>query len=190
MGLVFDIQRFCTHDGPGIRTVVFLKGCALDCPWCHNPESKSSHPELFYTPSLCIACGKCVEVCPAQAHVIQDGMHGFDRRKCIVCLRCSEACPALALETAGKEMTPEQVMAVVERDRVFYDESGGGITISGGEPTVQFEFTKKLLQAARESKFHTCIETSGVGAGEKYLELLPLVDLFLWDIKEIGRAHV
>lgn len=183
MGVVFDIQRFCTHDGPGIRTVVFLKGCALACLWCHNPESKSPHPELFYNPGFCIACGRCAKVCPAQAHTI-DGGHLFDRRRCVLCMRCSEACPALALEATGKEMSVEQVITEVEKDRVFYEESGGGITLSGGEPMVQFEFTRGILAAARSAGIHTCLETSGFGPSERFLEIAPLVNLFLWDIKD------
>lgn len=183
MGLVFDIQRFCTHDGPGIRTTVFMKGCALDCKWCHNPESKSRRPELFYNPSFCIACGRCVEVCRAQAHSLDNG-HALNRSKCELCMRCADACPALALEVTGKEMSVEQVLAEAEKDRVFYEESGGGLTLSGGEPMLQFEFTRDLLAAARSSGLHTCLETSGFGATERYIEIAPLVDVFLWDVKD------
>lgn len=184
MGLVFDIQRFCTHDGPGIRTTVFFKGCPLDCKWCHNPESKSLHPELFYNPTFCIACGRCADVCAARAHSIDDGCHVFDRSRCQLCMACTDACPALALETTGKGMTVEQVLAEVEKDRVFYEESDGGMTLSGGEPMLQFEFTRDLLAAARSAGLHTCVETSGFGATDEYLEIAPLVDLFLWDIKD------
>lgn len=188
MGVVFDIQRFCTHDGPGIRTTVFLKGCALDCKWCHNPESKNPHRELFYNPGLCIACGRCVEVCPEHGHSIEGG-HTLDRSNCTLCMSCADACPALALETTGKEMTAEQVLAEVEKDRVFYEESGGGVTLSGGEPMIQFEFTHAILTAARKAGLHTCLETSGFGPSERLLEIAPLVDLFLWDIKDTDPAR-
>jgi glycyl-radical enzyme activating protein len=188
-GLVFDIQRFCIHDGPGIRTTVFLKGCPLDCAWCHNPESKAFHPELFYTPHLCIGCGKCVDDCPAGAHAMADKMHVFDRSRCVSCLKCVERCPSRALEAAGREMTVEEVIAEVERDRVFYDESGGGMTISGGEPMAQFEFTREILRSAKQAGLHTCVETSGIGPAERYIEIVPLVDMFYWDLKDTDPAR-
>ena len=188
-GLVFDIQRFCVHDGPGIRTTVFLKGCPLDCAWCHNPESKASQPELFYTPHLCIGCGRCVDECPCGAQAMIDGRHAFDRSRCNVCLKCVDKCPTRALEAAGREMTVEEVIAEVERDRVFYEQSGGGITISGGEPMAQFEFTRELLGAAKQAGLHTCIETSGVGPAARCVEIVPLVDLFYWDIKDTDPAR-
>lgn len=191
VGVVFDIQRFCTHDGPGIRTVVFLKGCTLDCAWCHNPESKSPHPELFHNADLCIACGRCIEACPAKAHEIVDGKLVFSRARCSRCMRCAEACPAGALETTGREMTVEQVIAEVEKDRVFYDESGGGMTLSGGEPMSRFAFARELLTAARSAGLHTCFETSGFGKPERFAEIAPLVDLFLWDIKDTdSQRHI
>lgn len=183
-GVVFDIQRFCIHDGPGIRTTVFLKGCPLDCGWCHNPESKRFEPELFYTPSLCIGCGACGEVCPSGAQVVVDGLHVLRRPLCTTCLRCVSACPAGALESAGSTMTVEQVILEVEKDRVFYEHSGGGMTLSGGEPLAQFAFTRDLLGAAREHGLGTCVETCGHAASERVLDLVPLVDLFLWDLKD------
>lgn len=189
MGIVFDIQRFCTRDGPGIRTTVFLKGCPLNCLWCHNPESKSRRPQLFYSSDLCIGCGRCVDACPAKAHSIVLGTHSFDRSGCVLCMRCAEVCPSLALETTGREMTAEQVIAEVLKDEVFYEESGGGMTLSGGEPMAQFEFTRDLLHRARGAGIHTCIETSGAGAPDCYVEIAPLVDLFLWDIKDTDQQR-
>lgn len=183
-GLVFDIQRFCIQDGPGIRTTVFLKGCPLDCFWCHNPESKLRNPELFYNPHFCIGCGECVRVCPNEAHTIVDGEHIFERGKCILCMKCVDPCAAGAMEMTGREMTVREVIAEVEKDAVFYGESGGGLTISGGEPFAQPEFTKSILQSARENGYHTCVETSGFAPIDKILECAPYTDLFLWDIKD------
>jgi glycyl-radical enzyme activating protein len=183
-GIIFDLQRFCTHDGPGIRTTVFLKGCPLDCAWCHNPESKSLRPEVLFSDGLCIRCGACAEACAAGAHVVGTSGHRFDRGRCQLSLHCVEACPSGALQVAGRTVTVEDVLAEVEKDRVFYEESGGGLTLSGGEPLAQFEFTRDVLRAARSAGAHTCVETSGHGAPEHYAELAPLVDLFLWDLKD------
>lgn len=183
-GIVFDIQRFCTHDGPGIRTVVFFKGCPLDCGWCHNPESKSFQPEILWSERLCTRCGKCVEACSSGAHVLDNGVHAFDRSRCRLSLACVEACPGGALEVAGRRVTVEQVLEEVEKDRVFYEESGGGLTLSGGEPMAQFAFARELLRAAKSAGLHTCVETSGFGETAQFVELAGLVDLFLWDLKD------
>lgn len=189
-GIVFDIQRFCTHDGPGIRTVVFLKGCPLDCPWCHNPESKSPRPEILYSPTLCMVCGRCVEACENGAHTIADSIHHFDRSPCTLRLDCVDACPSGALEIAGRTMTVGEVMAEVDKDRVFYEESGGGVTLSGGEPLAQFEFARNLLQEARGNGLHTCVETCGVAPVGHYEAIVPLTDLFLWDVKDTDKARL
>lgn len=188
-GMVFDIQRFCTHDGPGIRTVVFLKGCPLSCAWCHNPESKSPSRELFYNPQLCIGCGNCVADCPSDAHTLVNGVHEFDRAKCRLSLRCAERCYSGALEVVGRETSVEDVLAEVVKDRIFYEQSGGGMTLSGGEPMSQFTFTRGLLELAKSAGLHTCIETCGCGPGERFQEIAPLVDLFLWDIKDTDERH-
>lgn len=188
-GIVLDIQRFCTHDGPGIRTVVFLKGCPLRCPWCHNPDSRHPSPELRYSESICTHCGRCVDTCIQGAHTMADGRHHYDRDRCIQCMGCAEACPSKALEAAGREMSPAEVLAAVERDRVFYEESGGGVTLSGGEPMAQFDFTRDVLRAARAAGLHTCLETSGIGPEGHWREIMPWVDLFLWDLKHTDPSR-
>lgn len=182
-GIVFDIEKFALHDGPGIRTVVFMKGCPLRCIWCHNPESQETQPEIFFTPEKCIGCGWCFQCCPNHCHVMEGGKHVFRRENCIHCGKCTENCYAGALEKVGEPMSVDEVIVEVMKDRIFYDRSGGGLTLSGGEPMFQFEFTKELLQAAKKEHLHTCVETCGYAPFARLEELFPLVDLWLWDVK-------
>lgn len=187
-GLVFDIQRFSIHDGPGIRTTVFLKGCPLSCLWCHNPESQDAKPEIFFTASKCIGCLFCVRMCERRGHRFEHGKHIFDRSRCIRCGGCTKECYPQALEIAGKTMSAEEVMTEVLKDRAFYETSGGGMTLSGGEPLMQFEFTREILKAAKAAGLSTCLETCGYASRERVMAVAPLTDLFLYDVKETDAA--
>lgn len=188
-GRIFDIQRFCLHDGPGIRTTVFMKGCPLRCPWCHNPEGRTPGAELSFMADRCVGCGYCLRLCPRGAHVIRDGQHVLNRDVCIACGRCAEGCAGGALELIGREVSAAEVLAVVRRDKPFYETSGGGMTLSGGEPTAQPDFALALLQAARAEGLHTALETCGYVRFEELARLLPFVDLVLYDLKELDDAR-
>ncbi len=179
-GMIFDIKRFAINDGPGIRTAVFLKGCPLRCLWCHNPESQRREPELSFLPEKCIGCGYCVSACPNGC--FENGT--FDRSKCRSCGRCTEKCYAGARELIGRTASMQEVIEEVLKDRVFYENSGGGMTLSGGEPLFQPEFTAELLAAARKAGLHSCLDTCGFAPWDKLEPLLPNVDLFLYDLKE------
>lgn len=189
MGVVFDLKRYAIHDGPGIRTTVFLKGCPLDCPWCHNPEGKRPEPEHMWWESRCLGCGSCEEACPEDA-ISMAGSFEVDAEKCTMCGACAEACVADALVVVGREATVEEVMEVVCKDAVFYEESGGGVTFSGGEPTMQPGFLLDLLKACRAEGFHTAVDTSGMTEKESLLKMEAYVDLFLYDLKFMDdEAH-
>ena len=182
-GVLFDIKRFAIHDGPGIRTTLFLKGCPLACPWCHNPESQSPRPELMVQPSLCTGCGTCLQVCPARRISMEASRTTTDRDGCIGCGACAEACPTGARTLAGFTRSMDELMPLIQRDSLFFDESGGGITLSGGEPLHQPEFAKEILRACRTLKIHTAVDTCGFGPWDSLASLVPLTDLFLYDIK-------
>ena len=187
-GIVFNIQRFCTDAGPGIRTTVFLKGCPLRCAWCHNPESHRKSPEILLNPDKCVLCAQCASVC--KNHAFSDGKHIFHRDACSSCGKCASSCFPQALELCGKEMSVEEVIHTVLRDKPFYQFSGG-MTISGGEPLMQFDFTLSLLKKAKENGIHTAIETSGYTEKSKIIKIAEYTDLFLYDIKTTDdESHI
>jgi glycyl-radical enzyme activating protein len=185
-GLVFDIQRFSLHDGHGIRTLVFMKGCPLRCPWCSNPESQSRKPEVMFFEERCISCGACIEACPngeaLRAHwPLGDG-------SCDDCTPCVAACWPRARVMVGREMSRDDVLEIIRRDRVFYEESHGGITVGGGEPTMQPDFVAGLLESCRAEGIHTAIETCGYAPWETMKKVLDHVDELLMDIKHMDSA--
>ncbi len=182
-GIVFDVQKFSLHDGPGIRTTVFLKGCPLSCAWCANPESQNLQPQLGYIAKNCQNCMNCLDVCPTHAHQQDNGIHSLDFELCTHCGECVPVCPHHALKMYGESMSVDQVMEQVLKDRLYYEQSGGGLTLSGGEPTLQLDFTNALLESAKSQHLHTCIETAGYTTPHTLKQLLPVVDCFLFDFK-------
>ncbi len=187
-GTVFDIQRFSIHDGPGIRTIVFLKGCPLSCLWCCNPESQSANPVIMYQPEQCIHCGRCVQAC--QNGAISPGEPGLvDRQKCVGCGECASVCPAGALVLKGEKMSVESLINILKKDRAVYRKSGGGVTISGGEPLVQWQFATELLKACKAQGWHTAMETTGLGSEEAVESVFPYLDVALLDIKAMDPVR-
>jgi len=183
VGKIFDIQRFSLYDGPGVRTVVFLKGCPLRCVWCHNPEGISAKSQILWSPSRCIGCMDCVSVCPMGCHSQKETLHRFLRTDCIGCGACADGCCTGALSLAGKEMTAQAVMEQVLRDQGVYLESGGGLTLSGGEPFAQPFFALELLRLAKKEGLHTAVETCGYVEPQVIEEAAQCTDLFLYDYK-------
>ncbi len=182
-GIIFEIKRFAVHDGNGIRTTVFFKGCPLNCKWCHNPEGLSNKPELAYYQNKCVNCGECVSVCTASAHRIVGGVHVFDRNKCVACGKCEDACLGNALKFYGKETSVEEVLNVALLDKAFYLSSGGGVTLSGGECLCQANFCAELLKKLKENGIHTAVDTCGYASKQALDKVLPYTDVFLYDLK-------
>lgn len=184
-GYITDIQRFSVHDGPGIRTTVFFKGCPLRCIWCHNPETQDRRPQVRLNKTRCTGCGRCAGVCPNHCHIIADITHTFNSAYCTRCFKCIDACLSGALEICGRQITAAEVIAVALRDRPFYGKSGG-ITISGGEPAEQPEFANAILMGAKEAGLSTCVQTCGAGINKLDIELC---DYIYYDIKTMDRER-
>lgn len=182
-GTIFNIQKYSIHDGPGIRTTVFFKGCPLACWWCHNPESLAAKPELVFSKQKCIGCGDCVSNCPNAAILFSGQELRRDKTKCSLCECCTESCPTGAMEKIGRQATIAEVMEEIEKDSVFYEQSGGGVTFSGGEALQQLEFLDGLLTACKIKGFHTALDTSGYAPWESIARIAEKVDLFLYDLK-------
>jgi len=184
-GAVFNVQGYSIHDGPGIRTTVFLKGCPLHCLWCQNPESQRATPELFFDAERCIGCGACARVCPTAAVQLRDGRAHTDRSRCDGSGHCVAACPSGARSVAGQAMSVDEVFEAVAADRLFYERSGGGVTLSGGEPLAQPQFAAELLQRCRQAGIHTALDTCGHAAWSSAAKVLAHVDLVLYDFKHM-----
>jgi len=184
-GIVFDIKKYAIHDGPGIRTTVFFKGCPLRCRWCHNPESWQGLPEHSFRQGRCVRCGRCETVCQGKAITFPDGYPVTDVEKCVLCGRCAVECPAGAREIIGQQMTVAEVMAEVVKDVIFYDQSGGGVTFSGGEPLMQGDFLLALLNRCRAEGIHTAVDTTCHAKGDLVRRVAEVADLFLCDIKHM-----
>jgi len=188
---VADIKRFAVHDGDGIRTTVFLKGCPLKCVWCHNPESIGFRPQLAYYKDKCITCGECVSVCPYGAHTLTRDGHSFQRNLCTGCGRCENVCLGEALKLYGREMTVEQLLPLLLEDKDFYAASGGGVTLSGGECLMQPDFCAELLYALKCEGIHTAVDTCGFVSREALDKVIPYTDIFLYDIKAMDeKVHI
>ena len=183
-GTIINIQRFSIHDGPGIRTTVFFKGCSLRCFWCHNPESIRPKPEIQFYLERCIGCQDCLSVCEHGAHIFEAG-HEYARNLCVVCGECVQICPNAAVELTGRHMSVDQVLAEILADRTFYQTSGGGVTLSGGEPLLQREFAREILAQCQSAGVHTAIETAANCPWEYVEEMLPVTDMFMMDLKHM-----
>lgn len=182
-GLIFDIKRYSINDGPGIRITIFFKGCPLRCAWCHNPESFSTQVQKMYTASKCIGAVECIKVCPNNALTLTKEGIVTDAERCNLCGKCAEVCPTKAIEMTGQIYSVDQLLEIIEKERLVFDQSNGGVTISGGEPLLQSEFLIELLEALGERGFHRCLDTCGFADTNKMMEIAKRTDLFLYDLK-------
>ena len=181
--LIFDIKRYAINDGPGIRVVIFFKGCNLHCAWCHNPESISSKVEKMYAPAKCIKCGTCVEACPENAITLSAEGIVTDPDLCKMCGKCAEVCPTKAIEMSGKVMSVNEIIDIIEKERIFFDQSGGGVTFSGGEPLIHTKMLMNLLDECGKRGIHRAVDTAGNVSTRTILEVAEQTDLFLYDLK-------
>ncbi len=184
-GTILNIKQFEIHDGPGMRTTLFVKGCPLRCKWCHNPESYSIKPQLAYYAHKCVMCGRCTQVCTEAVHLTDGSSHTVNRELCTACGACVDKCPQNALTVFGREVSPKEILPELLEDKIFFDGSGGGVTISGGEPLMQADFTAELLMLLKENGVHTAVDTCLFAPKSELEKLLEYTDLFLVDIKAI-----
>lgn len=182
-GRIVGIKRFEIHDGDGIRTTLFLKGCPLKCKWCHNPEAISSKSQVAYLKEKCIGCGECVSVCSAHAHSFFDGKHVYDRNRCVHCGKCVDVCLGDALTLYGREISPKEALKLLTEDGIFYNSSCGGVTLSGGEPLQQADFCMELLKLLKTEGIHTAIDTCGFAGKSDIDKIIDYTDVFLYDLK-------
>ena len=188
-GLIFDVKKYAIHDGEGIRTTVFFKGCPLNCFWCHNPEGISAEKELMYKESKCIFCLDCIGICDVKAISENEKSININREKCTLCGDCAGICPSGAIEIVGKEVNPEEIFQEINKDLIFYDESGGGVTFSGGEPMLQINFLDSILTMCRETGISTFLDTSGYADKKDFEKIIDKVDTFLYDIKCVENSR-
>lgn len=190
-GNIFEIKRFAVHDGDGIRTTVFFKGCSLKCLWCHNPEGIECKAQLACFKNKCVMCGECADVCENKVHIIKNGEHIINSEKCVVCGNCVAVCPRDALAIYGKRYTIDELISILLADKAFYDNSGGGVTLSGGECLLQSDFCAELLSLLKENGIHTAVDTCGFVPRERIEYVMKYTDIFLYDIKAIDRdTHI
>jgi pyruvate formate lyase activating enzyme len=188
-GMVFKISRCSAEDGPGLRTVVFLKGCPLKCIWCHSPQSQKFEPEMAFIENRCIRCGACAANCSRQAQVVSKTERYVNWLRCNQCGECEPVCPSRAIETIGQYLKIEEIIRTIKKDSAYYKNSGGGVTFSGGEPTLQPDFLRECLKICSEAGIHTAVETCGYARWAVLEEIIPFVDLFLYDIKHTDSTR-
>lgn len=187
--MILNIQRLSTEDGPGLRTTVFFKGCPLNCEWCHNPESITPGYQIQWMKTRCIGCGSCVSVCPQNCLKLTDDGMAIDRERCSLCFECTDACPANAMEKLGREVNLDELLTDLLKDLSFYATSGGGVTASGGEPTLQADFVRRLFSGLKQNGIHTALDTCGLVRYETLESLLPVTDLVLYDLKVLDPEN-